>query len=252
MSTYNIKYNKDDSVIRHIIIGLLADLNNKVYFKRQISASERVIIDVPFYYSITGDDEFLRDHFLFELPDGPGCSPQFENADGNYDTVPRGVANLTSFSIDSGRLVNKGIRGEYSKMDSNGVLQNYTAEFEMIPITLSFDIEILVSSMLDALKVTESIAKTLYKTNYYNVEVGHLDEGIFRLPAQYALPDDFEITRPIDFTFDDKEQYKANLTIEVSSHLPAFEYDTELHAGKRMFTIPSDIITKNKGEIDEI
>jgi hypothetical protein len=252
MSTYNVKYNKDDSVVRHIIIGLLADLNNKVYLKRQINASERVIIDVPFYYSISGDDEFLRDHFLFELPNGPGCSPHPDNADGNYDTVPRGVANLTSFSIDSGRLVNKGIRGEYSKLDSNGILQNYTAEFQMIPITLSFDIEILVSSTLDALKVTESIAKTLYKTNYYNVEVGHLDEGIFRLPAQYSLPDDFEITRPIDFTFDDKEQYKVNLSIEVSTHLPSFEFDTELHAGKRMFSIPANTITKNKGEVDGI
>jgi len=252
MSTYNIKYNKDDSVIRHIVIGLLADLNNKVYFKRQISADERAIIDVPFYYSITGDDDFLRDHFLFQLPSGPGCSPTTEHADGNYDAVPRGVANLTSFSIDSGRLVNKGIRGEYSKMDANGILQNYTAEFEMIPITLSFDIEILVSSMLDALKVTESIVKTLYKTNYYNVEVGHLDEGIFRLPAQYALPDDFEITKPIDFTFDDKDQYKANLSIEVSSHLPTFEFDTEMHSGKRMFTIDADIINKNKGDINGI
>jgi|TARA_B110000908_G_scaffold167495_1_gene220540 hypothetical protein len=235
MATYNLKYNSDDSVIRHMIIGLLADLNNKVYFKRQTSATTRVMVDVPFYYSITGDDEFLRDHFLFDLPSGPACDPVPGRADGNYDSVPRGVANLSNLSIDSGRLVNKGIRGEYTKMDAAGVLQNYTAEFEMIPITMSFDIEILVSSMLDALKITEAIAKTLYKTNYYNVEVGHLEEGIFRLPAQYALPDDFEIARPIDFTFDDKEQYKANFSIEVSSHIPSFEQLTEMHAGKRMY-----------------
>mgnify|MGYP000192688079 CR=1 FL=1 len=235
MATYNLKYNSDDSVIRHMIIGLLADLNNKVYFKRQISETERVTVDVPFYYSITGDDQFLRDHFLFDLPGGPGCDPTVADADGNYDAVPRGVANLSSLSIDAGRLVNKGIRGEYTKMDSSGVLQNYTAEFSMIPITMSFDIEVLVSSMLDALKATEAIAKTLYKTNYYNVEVGHLDEGIYRLPAQYALPDDFEVARPIDFTFDDKEQYKTNFSIEVSTHIPSFETPTEMHSSKRMY-----------------
>ena len=235
MATYNLKYNSDDSVIRHMIIGLLADLNNKVFFKRQASATERVTVDVPFYYSITGDDEFLRDNFLFDLPSGPGCDPIASKADGNYDAVPRGVASLSSLSIDAGRLVNKGIRGSYTKMDTSGVLQNYTAEFEMIPITMSFDIEILVTSLLDALKVTESIAKTLYKTNYFNVEVGHLEEGIFRLPAQYALPDDFEVVKPIDFTFDDKEQYKANFSIEVSSHIPSFEQLTEMHSGKRMY-----------------
>ena len=235
MSTYNIKYNKDDSVIRHIVIGLLADLNNKVYFKRQISADERAIIDVPFYYSITGDDDFLRDHFLFQLPSGPGCSPTTEHADGNYDAVPRGVANLTSFSIDSGRLVNKGIRGEYSKMDSAGVLQNYTSEFSMVPITLSFDVEILVSSMLDALKMSEALIKTLYKSNSYSVEVGHLDDGIFRLPAQYSMPDDYEVVRSIDFTFEDKEQYKANFSIEVLSHIPSFDDLSELHSNTRMY-----------------
>lgn len=252
MSTYNMKYNQDDSVLRHVIIGLLADLNNKIYFKRQLSRDERVSVDVPFYYSITGDDEFLRDNFLFEHASGVGCVPHPDYADGNYDAVPRGIASLASFSIDSSRLVNKGIRGEYSKMDSNGVLKNYSSEFEMVPITLSFDIEILVSSLLDSLKLSESIIKTLYKTNYYNVEVGHLEEGVFRLPAQYALPDDFDINKPIDFTFEDKDKYKVSLSIEVSSHIPVFEFDTELFSGKRMHEIPTNIVHKNKGEVDEL
>ena len=30
MATYNLKFNKDDSVIRHLIVGLLADLNEKM------------------------------------------------------------------------------------------------------------------------------------------------------------------------------------------------------------------------------
>jgi len=252
MSTYNMKFNQDDSVIRHVIIGLLADLNNKVYFKRQLDKDTRSIIDVPFYYSISGDDEFLRDNFLFEQAVGVGCDPHGDFADGNYDAVPRGIAQLSSFSIDSGRLVNKGIRGEYSKMDENGVLKNYTSEFQMIPITLAFSIEVLVSSTMDALKISESIIKTLYKTNYFNVEVGHLEDGVFRLPAQYALPDDFEITSPIDFTFEDKEQYKINFDIEVSTHIPSFENDSEMYSGKKMFSLPTNIVDKNKGEVNEL
>ena len=235
MATYNLSYNSDDSIIRHVIVGLLADLNNKVYFNRQISETERITVDVPFYYAITGDDEFLRDNFLFKLPSGVGCDPSADFADGNYDAVPRGVANLTGLSIDSGKLVNRGIRGEYSKMDSSGVLQNYTSNFSMVPITLSFDVEILVSSQLDALKVSESLIKTLYKSNSYNVEVGHLNDGIFRLPAQYSMPDDYEIVRAIDFTFEDKEHYKANFSIEVLSHIPAFEDATEIHSSKRIY-----------------
>ena len=34
MASYNLKFNSDDSIIRHLVIGLLADLNNKLYFYR--------------------------------------------------------------------------------------------------------------------------------------------------------------------------------------------------------------------------
>ena len=64
MATYNLKYNKDDSVIRHLIIGLLADLNSKLSFWRQISNDERVIVDVPFFYAVSGDENFIKDNFF--------------------------------------------------------------------------------------------------------------------------------------------------------------------------------------------
>jgi hypothetical protein len=165
MASYNLRYNSDDSVIRHLIIGFLADLNNKVYFYRQLSNTERVRVDVPFYYSITGDDQFLRDQFLFTTASGPNCMPDAAFADGNYDSIPRGVANLTSVSIDSTKLVNKRTVGNYTKMNTEGAMEGYTAEFDMIPITLGFDVEILVSSTLDSFKITESIIKRLYKSN---------------------------------------------------------------------------------------
>jgi len=101
MATYNVKFNKDDSAIRHIIIGLLADLNNKVYFYRQLDNDNRVEVDVPFYYAIAGDEDFLKDNFLFLTKDGLRCEPEQVRADGNYDRVPRGVVNFEGLSIDS-------------------------------------------------------------------------------------------------------------------------------------------------------
>lgn len=237
MATYNVKYNADDSVVRHIIIGLLADLNNKVYFYRQIDADNRIEVDVPFYYSISGDEDFLRDNLLFLTKDGLGCTPDGANADGNYDTVPRGVVNMSSLSIDSSKLVNKRTRGEYAKMNENGAMEGYTAEFEMIPVTASFDIEIITSSQLDNFKITEMIIKRLYKSNYYNVEVGHLNEGTYRIASYYAMPEDYSTERPIEFSFDSKEGYKITFSIEVNSFIPSFEFDTEMHIGNRIFKV---------------
>ena len=242
MASYNQRFNSDDSVIRHIIIGLLADLNNKIYFYRQIDADNRKAIDIPFYYSITGDDQFLRDNFLFSTASGTDCHPSAAFADGNYDVVPRGVVNLTGMSIDADKLVNKRNVGSYTKMNSDGAMEGYTAEFEMIPITLSVDLEILVSSTLDAFKITERLIKTLYKSNNFNVEVGHLNEATYRLNSYYAIPEDFEIQTPIDFTFEDKDKYKISFPVEISSFIPSFDFESERHVGNRMFEILSSTI----------
>ena len=237
MATYNLKFNKDDSVIRHLIVGLLADLNKKVSFYRQLDNDTRDEIDVPFYYSITGDADFLKDNFLFSTANGFDCSPNPEGADGNYEPVPRGVVNLTSMTVDSAKLINKRNIGEYVKMSDQGNLEGYKAEFEMIPMTFSVDIEIRLSSLLDIFKCTEQLIKKLYKSNHYNVEVGHLNEGLYRIAAYYAMPDDYGKENPIEYSFDDKGDYKITFGIEINSFVPAIDFNTERHAGKRMFTI---------------
>lgn len=236
MASYNLKFNKDDSVVRHLIIGLLSDLNDKLSFFRQKSNDERVIVDVPFFYSITGDENFLRDNFLFSTINGEDCEPD-GMADGNYDKVPRGLVNLTSLNVDPSKLVNKRNMGHYSKLDANGEMQGFVSEFEMIPIVIGLDVELLLSSQLDLFKVTEAIVKKMYKSNYYNVEVGHIEEGLYRLAAYYAMPDDYSIERPIEYGFDDKGNHKVTFSLEVNSFIPSFDYSTERHVGNRMFTI---------------
>ena len=264
MATYNVKFNSDDSVVRHLIIGLLADLNNKVYFYRQLGndetsinpdgtvdyKSDRVEVDVPFYYAISGDADFLKDNFLFLTKDGLQCTPADVRADGNYDVVPRGVVNLSSLSIDSSKLVNKGIRGTYAKMNANGAMEGYNSEFSMIPITIGLDVEIILSSQLDIFKVTERIIKRLYKSNQYSVEVGDLYEGTYRLPAYYAMPDDYSVERPVEFSFDSNEGYKVTFSLEIVSHIPSFEWETERHVGNRMFELHAQPTNTNADDFN--
>ena len=208
MATYNLKFNKDDSVIRHVVVGLLADLNSKLSFFRQISNDERVIVDVPFFYAVSGDENFLKDNFLFSNVNGPGCDPDGQFADGNYDKVPRGIVNLTSFAVDPAKLVNKRNMGQYSMMNEQGLMEGFVAEFEMIPCMIGVDVEILVSSQLDLFKVTEAIVKKMYKANFYNVDAGHLEEGTYRISSEYMMPDDYTQERPVEYSFDDKQNHK--------------------------------------------
>ena len=87
----------------------------------------------------------------------------------------------------------------------------------------------------------------LYKSNNFEVEVGHLNEGTYRLNAYYAIPDDFELQTPIDFTLEDKEKYKISFPIEVNTFIPAFDFDSERHVGNRMFEILSSNVAGYEG-----
>ena len=247
MATYNLKFNKDDSVIRHLVVGLLADLNSKLSFWRQISNDERSIVDVPFFYSVTGDENFMKDSFLFSNVNGPGCEPDGQFADGNYDKVPRGIVNLTSFNVDPSKLINKRNLGNYSMINEHGLMEGFVAEFEMIPVVLGVDVEILVSSQLDLFKVTEAIVKKMYKANFYHVDAGHLEDGTYRISSEYMMPDDYTQERPVEYSFDDKENHKVTFSLEINSFIPAFDFEEDIYQ-KFTRTSHADGITGNYGD----
>lgn len=227
MATYNLKFNKDDSVIRHVVIGLLADLNSKLSFWRQITNDKRVEVDVPFFYAVSGDENFLKDNFLFSNINGIGCDPDGEFADGNYDKVPRGIVNLTSFAVDPAKLVNKRNLGNYNRLNEQGFMEGFVAEFEMIPVVLGVDIELLVSSQLDLFKITEAIVKKMYKANFYHVDAGHIEDGTYRISSEYMMPDDYTMERPIEYGFDDKGNHKVTFSLEINSFIPSFDFEED-------------------------
>ena len=236
MANYNLKYNKDDSVLRHIIIGLLADLNDRVYFYIQRDNTSRIKIEIPFYYTISGDENFLHDNFLFDEIDDQGE----DVAMGHYDTIPRGIVTLGGVSIDAGALVNKYVRGNYSKLvtvNNQELLKDFTAEFQMIPITLNFDVEILIDSQLNCFKITESLMKLLYKNNNFNVEVGHLEDGVHRLASYYKFPEDVDIQKPVEYSFGDKKEFKITFQIECLSFMPSWDMNTERFAGNKITSL---------------
>jgi hypothetical protein len=232
MASYNLRFNRDDSVIRHILIGLCADLNKKIYVMNQVSQEDRIKTDVPFYFSFTGDEDVLYDYFLQD----DSLDPERKKAIGNYDVVPRGIVNVTSFGIDSSSLLNKFTRGFYQK-EVDGQLKSYTAQFQMIPVTMNCECKIWVDTQLDLFRITEKLIRTLYKNNLYQVDVGHIEEGTYRVPTIYKMPEDYEMERPIEFSFDDEKRKSVNFTIELNSFIPSFELNDEQFAGNRMFNI---------------
>mgnify|MGYP003638958811 CR=1 FL=1 len=210
MSAYNQEHNKDNTILRYMIVALLAELKDKVYYYNQIDEDTLKKIPVPFFYSITGDGRFLMDNFLYDA-EANG------KAIGDYETVPRGIVQLTGISIDSGNQTNKFARGEFVQ-EWEGVLKTFSLETNFLPLNMSFDCTIICSSNLEMLKVTESLMSKLYKNSLFQVDL-----GMMRVSATFAVPEDYTQNRLFEFQLNDKKEWSVTFPVEVSSFMPVFE-----------------------------
>ena len=210
MSAYNQEYNKDNTILRYMIVALLAELKDKVYYYNQVDEDTLKKIPVPFFYSITGDGRFLMDNFLFDA-EANG------KAIGDYETVPRGIIQLTGISIDSGSQTNKFARGEFVS-EWDGILKTFSLETNFLPLKISFDCTVVCSSNLEMLKVTESLMSKLYKNNLFQVDL-----GMMRVQGSFAVPEDYSQNRLFEFQLNDKKEWSVTFPIEVASFMPVFE-----------------------------
>lgn len=215
MSAYNAEFNKDLSFLRHIIAALLQELNNKVYFYNVLDEDTKEKIDVPFYYSVTGQERFLLDNFLFDnLAEG--------KAIGDYDRIPRGVIQLDSSSIDSSSLINKFVRTQIIR-PYKGQLKTFALMTQAIPITLSFSTTVVVNNTIELFKVTESLISSLYKNNLF-----YVDYGGFQAQSNFALPEDLGQEQLFEYGFTDRKEYKVTFSLEVKSFFYVFENGLQL------------------------
>ena len=244
---YDLEFNKDDVVLRNIIVGVLATLNNKMWWYQQVSETEKQKVQVPFYFSTTGDERFLMDMFMNTVSSGGTDST---SAEAVYNQLPRAILQLDGISIDAGSLTNKFVRAFYQRVQDDGTLKAFNSEVFMVPLKLSFTVDLHVDSSLDVFKGIQRTIEIFYKNNVFQIDI----DGT-RIPAVAQLPEDFAKERPIEFTFGDKKEWKINYSIEVQTFMPIFKNEengflgpqnTEMFAGNVMegYSISTSVAQK--------
>lgn len=210
-NVYNQTKNFDNSVLRYTIVALLHELRDRIYIYQHLEDGTTEKVDIPFMYSITGSERFLKDEFLYGAVDD-------NRAIGNYEKVPRGVINLTGVAIDSGSQMNKFIQAKFVH-EVDGVLKTFYMRTCFLPLSLSFSCDMVCSSQIEQLKVTEAVMSKMYAVNVF-----YVDLGMMHVQASYQLPTDYSQERPLDFQMDGQKEYKVTFNIDVKSFLPVFEH----------------------------
>jgi hypothetical protein len=227
MSVYDLHFNKDDVTIRNILIGCLATLHENMFWYNQVGSdvSERRLVKVPFYFSTTGTERYLQDNFLNNID----FDPENLQAETFYNTIPRGIVDLTGISVEAQNIVNKYIRMNHQVQEEDGTLNTYNTEAFWVPIVLDLDIKVYTDSILDQLKCTEAIIKAFFKSKAYQVDVAYT-----RIPSLIVFPDEYGNERTIEFSFTDKREFVTTFSLQIKSHIPIFKPETTIFAGTTM------------------
>jgi hypothetical protein len=206
------QYNFDNVYFRMVTVALGKTLNKSIRWINYFNDEKRCV-SLPFNYSMFGQERFLLDSYLDDITDN--------RVELNTDQIPRGVITLSSFNTNSEEYANPNI---YIPKDSNvkSEWKRIITKVKSVPVTMSFDIEIILDDVRDVWICSEKIISTLF--NYYFFNIDYF--GI-KIDMVLQLPDDksVEIPKEGDFTSDKKKTIKFPLT--VLSYYPIWTIDTD-------------------------
>lgn len=226
MSGFLEKYNTDEVFLRNIIVGLLRNMNEKLTYLQTNDKQEILEVFVPFLYSMSGDESFLKDFYL----DYFDCDNNSQFADGNYDVVPRGIVNLDNVNIDQTALTNGFVRTTYNVESLDGQMKALSAYTNNIPLILTFSVTLRADTLLDTFKLFQSAIKTFYKVFSYSVEF----EGM-AIPVQVGFPEDYQNDKQLEFSYGSTQKHiETKFTVIAETYFPQKDLQTERFRGNLM------------------
>lgn len=207
---YNQEFNYSNSVFRSIITALIEDLRNRVYIYQTLDNNKKEKIEVPFYYSVTGQERFLQDEFVYGAEEDG-------KAIGDYERVPRGVLMLTSLAVEPNSQTNKFLESKFVK-EIDGALRTFIVTAAYLPIKVEFSVKMVCSNVLEMFKISEAILSKLYAVNTF-----YIDLGILTVEGSYTIPPSFSNNKTEEFSLNEKKQFQIEFSMAVDTFMPVLE-----------------------------
>jgi hypothetical protein len=209
--------NYDDVFLRNVIVGYLGFLNERFFWYNKTSEGP-VKVQLPFYYSLTGDNRYLNDAFL---DDTPGT-----RIEGNTDQIPRGVISLASWAVKNDEFTNPNVWLNLNQ-EIDGELQQIVTQTKAVPIKLTFELTTVCDSELDIMKGWQTYMQNKYQYRYFTFAYKRLP-----LNAVFNFGGDTENSTVREVKFGDLSTYQTKYTIEVHTFFPIFDLEQTFLANK--------------------
>ncbi len=212
------KFNFEDVFFRDLTVCVLDTLEGQIKWTNRFTSGD-VFVQVPIYYSLTGDERFLLDSFSDDIVS--------ENRfiELNTDIIPRGHLTMTGFNIKSDEFANPNV---WLRMvvENEFEIRKVLGKVRAIPITVNYDLEITLSSEIDTFKCSQAILDTLWIYRFM-----YFEHNFMNIDAVLTMPDSnsIEMSREKNLTSDNNIKLKCSFTVE--TYYPAFRRDRTVEPG---------------------
>lgn len=211
--------NYDNVLSRKVILGILTYLFNRVEYEQVING-EKSMIKIPFYYSETGDQQFLEDYFM-DTEYYKGMKDCKFHTVTDTMKVPSGILKSMKFGIAKNFMTSQYARARtQTTIDTDFGSQNLTNSVRttFIPLLYSFDITMVAGSHIEQMKIAEAIIQELGGVRKFFIKEY---QGYSMLPVQISFPDEYTMEDIIKFTPGENDQRpKIDFTIQAMTYLP--------------------------------
>ena len=211
-------FNFEDVFFRDLTVCVLDTLEGQIKWVNRFTSGD-VFVQVPIYYSLTGDERFLLDSFSDDIVS--------ENRfiELNTDLIPRGHLTMTGFNIKSDEFANPNV---WLRMvvENEFEIRKVLGKVRAVPITVNYDLEITLSSEIDTFKCSQAILDTLWIYRFM-----YFEHNFMNIDAVLLMPDtnSIEMSREKNLTSDNNIKLKCSFTVE--TYYPAFRRDRIIDEG---------------------
>lgn len=210
------KTNYDNVYLRQVITGFLGFLRNRFSWTNTSAEHGDVKVNIPIYYSLTGDSRYIMDAFYDDMPD--------KRINSNTDQVPRGVVTLKSWAIKPDEFTNPNIWFNVNTEIDDELVQ-VAMQTKAVPIKLTFTLETILDNEIDVFKAWQTYMDNMWIYKYITFDYNKVPiNGVFNFNGD----NENNIVR--DISFEKKELLSSTYEFEIHTFYPIFDYNQKINA----------------------
>lgn len=213
MANIGHEYHYDDNFVRMVTIGLIKVFGTKIRWINKFQ-DKKIRVILPFYAAMGGQERFLLDAFVDDIPD--------KRVELNTDQKQRGMVAFKGGTTRDDEFANPN-QFLSKTFKINNKLRTLVSRAKAVPVSLNYDIEIRLDNEWEAETCWAKILSTMWNYRFYSFDYfGIKIDSFFKLPPDSGI----EIPRDHNMTSDPVTP-TIKFSLEVQTYFPIFNTDSE-------------------------